>query len=96
MPASPHVLEDLMGAIFWAGEAALLINQHRDNLTMFQAGVRSQATTVHLPHQHTCNQEHSDGLVQERRNSSALAMELRLSYTNPSIHSLGHGKCVFL
>ena len=26
-----------------------------------------------------------DGLVQERRNSSALAMELRLSWTNPSI-----------
>ena len=25
-----------------------------------------------------------DGLVQERRNSSALAMELRLSCTNPS------------
>ena len=25
-----------------------------------------------------------DGLVQERRNSSALAMELRLSYTKPS------------
>ena len=29
-----------------------------------------------------------DGLVQERRNSSALAMELRLSCTNPSIISL--------
>ena len=28
---------------------------------------------------------HIDGLVQERRNSSALAMELRLSFTNPSI-----------
>ena len=28
-----------------------------------------------------------DGLVQERRNSSALAMELRLSCTNPSICS---------
>ena len=28
-----------------------------------------------------------DGLVQERRNSSALAMELRLSCTNPSILS---------
>ena len=28
---------------------------------------------------------HMDGLVQERRNSSALAMELRLSCTNPSI-----------
>ena len=26
-----------------------------------------------------------DGLVQERRNSSALAMELRLSCTNPSV-----------
>ena len=28
---------------------------------------------------------HIDGLVQERRNSSALAMELRLSCTSPSI-----------
>ena len=28
---------------------------------------------------------YSDGLVQERRNSSAIAMELRLSCTNPSI-----------
>ena len=28
-----------------------------------------------------------NGLVQERRNSSALAMELRLSCTNPSIYS---------
>ena len=28
---------------------------------------------------------HIDGLVQERRNSSALAMELRLSCTNLSI-----------
>ena len=26
-----------------------------------------------------------DGLVQERRNSSALAMELRLSCINPSV-----------
>ena len=29
--------------------------------------------------------QHIDRLVQERRDSSALAMELRLSYTNPSI-----------
>ena len=28
---------------------------------------------------------HVDGLMQERRNSSALAMELRLSWINPSI-----------
>ena len=31
--------------------------------------------------------QHFDGLVQERRNSSALAMEFRLSCTNPSICS---------
>ena len=31
---------------------------------------------------------HIDGLVQERCNSSALAMELRLSCTNPSIYQL--------
>ena len=30
---------------------------------------------------------HVDGLVQERRNSSALAMELHLSWTKPSIYS---------
>ena len=29
---------------------------------------------------------HIDGLVQERRNSSAFAMELRLSCTNPSTY----------
>ena len=29
---------------------------------------------------------HIDGLVQERRNSSALAMELHLSCTNPPIY----------
>ena len=31
---------------------------------------------------------HIDGLVQERRNSSALALELRLSCTDPSIYGL--------
>ena len=31
--------------------------------------------------------ENIDGLVQERRNSSAWAMELRLSCTDPSIYS---------
>ena len=30
--------------------------------------------------------EYVDGLVQETRNSSALAMELRLSCTNPSLY----------
>ena len=32
--------------------------------------------------------DYINGLVQERRNSSALAMELRLSYTDPSIWEL--------
>ena len=35
---------------------------------------------------------HIDGLVQERRNSSALAVELRLSCTNPSAY--GRGLCM--
>ena len=38
------------------------------------------------------NNHEIDGLVQERRNSSALAMELRLSYTNPSKHNLQGAK----
>ena len=38
-----------------------------------------------------------DGLVQERRNSSALPMELRLSCTNPSKCTLDHQKnCLIL
>ena len=40
----------------------------------------------HLCVQKSCKmQTHIDGLVQERRNSSALALELRLSCTNPFI-----------
>ena len=35
----------------------------------------------------TENYVHVDGLVQERRNSKALAMELRLSCTNPLMYS---------
>ena len=39
---------------------------------------------------------HIDGLVLERRNSSALAMELRLSYTNPSIYAPKQPQCIKL
>ena len=35
---------------------------------------------------------HIDGLVQERHNSNALALELRLSFTNPSIYYIM--KCI--
>ena len=39
-----------------------------------------QVATLQIP-------SHIDGLVQERRNSSASEMVLRLSCTNPSIYS---------
>ena len=38
-----------------------------------------------------CMKGHINGLVQERRNSSALAMELRLSCTNPAIYDNNPG-----
>ena len=43
------------------------------------------------------NEHHIDGLVQERRNSIANALELRLSCTNPSIcwNERGHKKNMF-
>ena len=34
-----------------------------------------------------------EGLMQERRNSIAIALELRISYTNPSICSTSHEWC---
>ena len=34
---------------------------------------------------HVCKQKHINGLMQERRNSIANTLELRLSSTNPSI-----------
>ena len=45
-----------------------------------------------------CMEDHFNGLVQERRNSIANALELRLSCTNPSIYvryppSLPWGRC---
>ena len=53
---------------------------HHDAME-FPHAMNSKSTVYHT---HTVN--HVDGLVQERRNSSALAMELRLSCTNPSTH----------
>ena len=43
---------------------------------MFSALIAGEADKLHKEYD-------IDGLVQERRNSSALAMELRLSCTNP-------------
>ena len=48
-----------------------------DSLTILL--YKSKAGTVKIFHA----DDHFDGLVEARRNSSALAMELCLSYTNP-------------
>ena len=53
----------------------------RDPLTKVIIG-----STSHYLNQWWPSSLHIDGLVQERRNSSALAMELHLSCTNPSIY----------
>ena len=47
---------------------------------MYQAGLELDTVATSLARQ----KYHIDGLVQEKRNSSALAMELHLSRTNPS------------
>ena len=51
--------------------------------------IKSHFSRAFLKILHTAKQQqHIDGLVQERRNSSALAMELHLSCINPSISNL--------
>ena len=52
---------------------------------------KEQATNHCLNHWWPSSLTHIDGLVQERRNSSTLAMVLRLSCTNPSICVIWYG-----
>ena len=58
-------------------------------LTKNKGGQRTTATHTFMRVSHVYHvlDNYIDGLVQERRNSSALAMELRLSWTTPSICS---------
>ena len=49
---------------------------------------------AHISHKDTQGWAHIDGLMQERRNSSVLTMELRLSCTNPSIYIKTFATCV--
>ena len=44
-------------------------------------------TFMRVSHVYHVLDNYIDGLVQKRRNSSALTMELRLSWTKPSIYS---------
>ena len=78
-------LWDLLGTASWAVILPIILST--DHLK-WNLGL---ATTV------VFNLHHYDtgGLVQERRNSSANALEFRLSCTNPSIHGCGwdNGNC---
>ena len=53
--------------------------------TQHQAVMQQQQQQHMMPQQVRTGQQNVTGLVQERRNSIALAMELRLSCTNPSM-----------
>ena len=58
---------------------------------MHKCTIRSQWTTNKQEIQRLfAKLQHIDGLVQERCNSSALAMALRLSSTNPSISTIAY------
>ena len=57
------------------------VGPHND----YGAALHGDIKWVRGQHYNTLEWHYIDGLVQERRNSSALAMELRLSCTNPSI-----------
>ena len=63
-----------------AREMEILLLMHWDHMvTMIRTSMKLCSIIWSL---------HIDGLVQERRNSSALAMELRLSCTNPLISAI--------
>ena len=59
----------------------------RHHCTHYDVTVMKQAQNMVLSNGRRYN-TYIDGLVQEKRNSSALAMELRLSCTNPLIYFL--------
>ena len=60
-------------------EAASLALEQMNGVMIGGRNIKVRISDKHL---------HIDGLVQEKHNSRALAMELRLSCTNPSIYSL--------
>ena len=51
-----------------------------------QLSVLSNSENIAMYRKHMAYEWQFDGLVQERRNSIANALELRLSYTKPSIY----------
>ena len=76
-----------------SADLCCIINLNFPSFCRSQLGGEACVPAWHLAHQgwdSGTGREHINGLVQERRNSSALAMELRLSCTNPWM------SCVFL
>ena len=55
------------------------------NCSLLALSDRNQPMTVGFHSRRASNADHTDGLVQERRNYVANTLELRLSCTNPSI-----------
>ena len=74
---SDHFMTSWMRAVW---------NFHRIWITMEKSFVKWAPDSLHSNDKLGCSLD-TDGLVQERRNSSALAMELRLLCTDPSIHA---------
>ena len=87
VPLKPAVIEQLhvdsnISARFGVTEynMVMLNNNEKDLEVKFQVSTPHNTAT-----EMTAFGWHFDGLVQERRNSSASALELRISCTNPSI-----------
>ena len=90
-----------VGMLYWCIYASLGLNDNKEIQcgAIIMQSIFSSILTKYIPWMYffgshsdlysasvtACMQYHIDGLVQERRNSSANALELRLSCTNPSI-----------
>ena len=79
---SRHHLISLRDSLIFASDSSLFLAICEGNLPVTGGFPSKRDSNVERHH-------HINGFVQERCNSSALAMELRLSCTNPSIYLWG-------
>ena len=81
-------LSTLVQVMVWQRAVPYLM---KTKCPMHKCTIRSQWTTNKQEIQRLfAKLQHIDGLVQERCNSSSLAMELHLSWTNPSISTIAY------
>ena len=85
------IMKDSMVSVSWRVTMWTLSDRLLQVMPWHLEQPRIAATDHCCPFHDTCCTWYIDGLVQERRNSSALAMELRLSCNNPSICAAGSG-----